>query len=56
MRGYVFPDYYHFTYFARAMRLTTCLKVLHLENSNVQGKFLISLRELLPMIFFYMNY
>ena len=45
MRGYTFPDYYHFTYFARAMRLTTSLKVLHLDNSNIQGKFLISLRE-----------
>jgi hypothetical protein len=64
MRGYTFPDYYHFTYFARAMRLTTCLRVLHLENSNIQGKFMISLckfflfafsNRLIELFFFKVN-
>jgi hypothetical protein len=45
MRAHTFPDYYQFSYFARGLRLSSCLRVLHLENSNMQGKFLILLRK-----------
>lgn len=43
LKGYLFPDYYHLSHLARALRLNSYLRVLHLENSNIQGKLLIML-------------
>lgn len=43
LRGHTFPEFIYFTYIARSMRLTTCLRVIHLENSNIQGRLLLML-------------
>ena len=43
LRGFIIQELIYFTYLARAIRLTSSLKVIHLENSNIQGRYLIML-------------
>ena len=43
LRAQTFSEFIHFTYLARAIRLTQSLRVLHLEQSNVNGRVLLML-------------
>ena len=43
LRGHTFTEFIYFTYLARSIRLTPSLRVLHLENSNIQGRMLLML-------------
>jgi protein phosphatase 1 regulatory subunit 37 len=39
----VFAEFIYFTYLARSIRLTQCLRVIHLELSNINGRILLML-------------
>ena len=41
LRGQTFNEFMHFTYLARAIRLTQSLRILHLESSNVNNRILL---------------
>lgn len=43
LRGHQFAELIFFTYLARSIKLTTTLRVVHLENSNVSGRYLLML-------------
>jgi protein phosphatase 1 regulatory subunit 37 len=43
LRGQVFTELIYFTYIARSFRLSTSLRIIHLENSNIQGRLLLML-------------
>lgn len=43
IQGHTFNELIYFTYLARSIKLTTTLRILHLEHSNINGRFLIML-------------
>ncbi|CAF0948070.1 unnamed protein product [Brachionus calyciflorus] len=43
LKNQLFTELIYFTYLARSFRLTQSLKILHLENSNINGRLLIML-------------
>lgn len=43
LKGQVFSEQIYFTYLARAMRLTQSLRIIHVENSNINSRLLIML-------------
>lgn len=43
VRGHTFSELIYFTYFARSIKLTTTLRVVHLEQSNISGRYLLML-------------
>ncbi len=43
LRGHIFNELIYFTYLARSIKLTTTLRVLHLEQSNINTRYLLML-------------
>lgn len=43
IQGHIFNELIYFTYLARSIKLTSTLRILHLEHSNITGRYLIML-------------